>query len=216
MEPRLACGGQGHCRGRLGSALLPGSRLPGACLSERAGVLVSQGDERVHGCSSRPAPSPRLDRSSGMQGPAGDRPRAVPRGEEGAREEAEEGAEERGEEAAAGGRHCCGPEAAGQALGRRASPGLPLQVARDPPWWSFHHRHRERCRWGLRTLTSTAVSREGGEGWRELPGGSSESAVKGRGTRLSWSRHRRWHAGPGSAWASSGRDSTAATLGVGG
>lgn len=68
-----------------------------------------------------------------MQGPAGDRPRAVPRGEEGAREEAEEGAEERGEEAAAGGRHCCGPEAAGQALGRRAGPGLPLQVRGRAP-----------------------------------------------------------------------------------
>lgn len=64
-----------------------------------------------------------------MQGP-----RAVPRGEEGPREEAEEGAEEGGKEAPEGGGRGRGrPEPAGPALGRPAGPGLPLQVGRWPP-----------------------------------------------------------------------------------
>lgn len=58
-----------------------------------------------------------------MQGP-----RAVPRGEEGPREEAEEGAEEGGAETPAGGGRGGSREPAGPALGRPAGPGLPLQV----------------------------------------------------------------------------------------
>lgn len=58
--------------------------------------------------------------------------------------------------------------------------------------------------------------REGGEGWREFLGCFLEFVVKGRGTRLFWSRYRRWYAGFGFVWVSSGRDSTVVIFGVGG
>lgn len=107
-----------------------------------------------------------------MQGP-----RAVPRGEEGPREEAEEGAEEGGKEAPEGGGRGR-PEPAGPALGRPAGPGLPLQVGWPPGCACPAAPPVVLGRNGGAAITSPGTS-AGGQRWGRRGGG-------GAGRRCRW------------------------------
>ncbi|KAM9724913.1 protein cholesin isoform 7-T7 [Dama dama] len=125
------------CRGRgdQGAGRAGGPRSPLVCLlrdgktEEKREQSGREKEQKPEGVSCTDAPSTRSP-AGRQDGPCqGVRIRIrVPGGAEGPGEEAEEGAEERGAEAAAGDGHRCGSKPGEQALGGRASPGIPVQL----------------------------------------------------------------------------------------
>ncbi|KAM9724908.1 protein cholesin isoform 2-T2 [Dama dama] len=129
------------CRGRgdQGAGRAGGPRSPLVCLlrdgktEEKREQSGREKEQKPEGVSCTDAPSTRSP-AGRQDGPCqGVRIRIrVPGGAEGPGEEAEEGAEERGAEAAAGDGHRCGSKPGEQALGGRASPGIPVQEGPRP------------------------------------------------------------------------------------